>query len=765
MIKSFRNYSLALASIIAIGAIGCNSGDPYAASNAQNGQDAGAIAPPPSAIGNPTATYRFFEPKSEQDFIDATNYGYLIAKTRPGFKETGFEKCGLKMADSFEAGGHVYYHLYTDGNVLEAYNKVKSNSEVMFVEADIKCRANADPWESNGWDGNYDKPDPYLGGMMWAMRAVQAPAAWEKHGFGKHRPYVANVDTGVRFDHEDLKNIVSHAFSWFQPDGRTLLPGGHSPDGGMTPVDYKAAGIPGNSTDGNGHGTHTSGTICAEGNNGAGVAGVCWNVNLISYKGMDDYGGGYFWTVMGSLWHLVNWKKENNYPYVIPVNMSLGAPYSDHLSVDMIEYALQNDVMVIAASGNEGFNLTQFPAAFQGVTAVSATTSADKRAGFSSYGSHVSVAAPGDILVSTYPRGSDDYFSDGGTSMAAPHVTGLAGYMLTFNPALKPDQIKTYIEANADKIDGATGFTEEYGWGRVNALKTIDAVVKDIADGAAPASNYVHSAVKVKAPQNDIPVYLYQCDEAGKIANYVASAYTGDSYVSYSDSDKTTEKGVAWFNLVRPGYYMATAAMSLQGLASTPYANTVRSPVFTVAPGKDAPLIELENNTSAPLMYVAVYAAAQASWPHAAAADCSLTIFDKNGFQIGSEIDNYYNNGVRAETTSGPVSPGDIYYIRVRPTPVFNSDRYNGGDYALWVSINGRTEPVRPAPGCYRLPPEGAGVGSAGHTVITAQANIDFNTVIYGWVDCTDAIQLGNGNSGDYYKIVIPERSGPAAKN
>jgi subtilisin family serine protease len=210
---------------------------------------------------------------------------------------------------------------------------------------------------------------------------------------------VADIDTGINYNHPDLTNIVRHAFSWYDSRGQVPLPGG-DPDADPEPVDWRTEYPDNFGNDGFGHGTHTCGTIAAEGNNGEGVAGVCWNVDLVSYKGLSNVGGGNEWTLFGSLWHLAKWKKAN-YPHTIPVNLSIGMDQVGQFGIDMLEMALEHDIVSICSSGNDNSGFASFPGSFTGAIRVGAVDYRDKRASFSNWGQDMSVVAPGVDVYST----------------------------------------------------------------------------------------------------------------------------------------------------------------------------------------------------------------------------------------------------------------------------------------------------------------------------------------------------------------------------
>jgi thermitase len=229
--------------------------------------------------------------------------------------------------------------------------------------------------------------------------------------------------------------------------------------------------------------------------------------------------------------------------------MSLGGYYADEFEAEMITYALQNNVVIIAAMGNDGRTTAEYPAAYTGVIAVGATDGDDQITSFSTRGTWISVSAPGLDIISTYNDSSTDYEYDSGTSMATPFVTGLSAYTLAYASALLPDQLKTVLMSSADSIDGSSSssISTSYGAGRVDVLTTLET-----AKTSPPISGSVYSTYPITitvtiggTATSDIPVYLY--DSSG---NYVEVGYTGAD---------TSYLGTVSFWLLKPGTYTAKA--------------------------------------------------------------------------------------------------------------------------------------------------------------------------------------------------------------
>ena len=775
---------VSLAALLALGQ-GCASSQQEAAG--------GASEPPVKeipAVNNPVVQYNFYEPKTEEGLRRDTNYGYLIAKARPGFKTAAFERMGFDVIGSMAANGAIYYHLYKESDVLPALNRAKRHASLVFIEPEMLHTLDA--VETNPII--FDNMDRCVADRsQYSAYTVKAYDAWVKYGFGPNKPIVASIDSGVRWRHEDLMGQVKHAYSWYLPAGAANWTNHAQIEGGI-PLDAPRImsllpdmtlpynGVMYYSTDagGGGHGTHTSGTIIASGNNGAGGAGICWNAELIHYKGFNSSNTGTNWSLYGSIWHLARWKEANNYTAAIPVNFSIGGPVASQFGIDMIAHGLQNDIILVASAGNNGQRMVQYPAALSGVLTVGASTGADKKADFSCWGPHISVVAPGEAILSTisnntYTNTEHEYVSGGavtplnntyawmsGTSMSAPHVTGLIGYMLNFNPYLKPDQIKTYIEQNADFIDGKTGFSEEYGWGRINVLKTIEAVINDVNNNAAPPSNYAINPVKIKPPisLSGLNVYLYSCNTDGSVQNYVASSIVGE-YLAGIDPEtgQGIENNTARFEMLRPGRYIARAFLgSVNKVAGTePFTVEVNMPAKEIPLAFDAEMLTVQT----------FYTKDIGNLPNLVDAindyvDTCIEVYDSADNLLYEEDMFLVDNLIFPE----PSAPGE-YYIRIFD---YDGDA-NVGEYAFWFTNSAiwtpdndndwielsfgsyGTQLVPIAPGTYANPLRGS--RSAQATSRAAAQSIDARTnrgVFYGRFNDSAG---SSGATGHWYKFTV----------
>ena len=767
--------SLAVVSALAL-SLGCG-GD--------SSDSGGGIVTPPKEIPAVTKVekYNFFEldKKTEKDLREDTNYGYAIAKVRPKFRVSFFERLGFEVLDSMAADGAIYYRLHKESDVLKALKTARQHASLFYIEPELKRKLHA--VETNPII--YNNPDPHmLTKNQYSAYTTKAYDAWLKYGFSPvNKPIVASVDTGVRWNHQDLLGQVKHAYSWYLPSSATSWTTHAQLEGGNIPLDGERMmsllpdmtkpynGTIYYSTDNNSHGTHTSGTILARGNNGVGVAGICWNAELVHYKGFSSSGGGTTWSLYGSIWHLARWKEANNYKATIPVNFSIGGPYTSQFEIDMIAHGLRHSIILVASTGNDGSREALYPAALSGVIAVGASTGADQRATWSTWGPQVSVVAPGDMIVSTVITTTGTTTPDGdnttsyswmdGTSMAAPHVTGLIGYMLNFNPELKPDQIKTLIEQNADYIAARpgqavqTGFSEETGWGRINVLKTIEAVIDGVNNGTAPPSNYSVNPVKITAPIdiNGVNVYLYNCSQDGTIQNYAGTSTAGE-YLAGLDTEtfEGVEDNVAYFSLLRAGWYVAKAF--LVGTVAT-------TEPFEVRAGMETKTVSFI--FEAEMLTIQTFATQDIKTAGAnGICDTQITIDDGSNPVV---YDMYLWEKTTIIMPTEPSANEDgAYYIKIDE---FEGDDTAGGEYALWVTKGAEwdsAEHVDPAvtenwgdypiaPGTYANPVDGE--KSAQAVTKAAAQTFDFNKLYYGRLNGAAGDGGTSGAAGHWYKFSV----------
>ena len=276
-------------------------------------------------------------------------------------------------------------------------------------------------------------PDDVYFDSQWALSRIQAPAAWDITT-GSSDVIVAILDTGVDLNHPDLDDKIVSGYDFISDD----------------PIPQ----------DDHGHGTHVAGIAAAETNNGIGVAGISWGARIMPVKVLDAAGTGTNSDAANGIVWAVDHGAE-------VINMSFGGPGFSFTLRDAVDYAWDRGAVLVAAAGNESSSSPSYPAAYTHVMGVSATDQSDNRAPFSNYGSYISVAAPGVSIRSTVPGG---YQAWSGTSMACPHVAGLAA--LLFSEGLSNAAVRQAIEQSADDL-GPPGWDQVYGYGRINAYRAL----------------------------------------------------------------------------------------------------------------------------------------------------------------------------------------------------------------------------------------------------------------------------------------------------
>lgn len=317
---------------------------------------------------------------------------------------------------------------------------------------DITCEANS-IIEANV------TPNDTQFSALYGMTKISAPSAWDITT-GSTSVVVAVIDTGIDYTHPDLVDNIA-------TNSRETPNNGVDDDGNGYVDDYYGydfANNDANPLDDHFHGTHCAGTIGAKGNNGKGVAGVNWTVKLMPVKVLDSYGSGTLAAVAAGM----NYAVKRG---VKIMSMSLGTTsYSSTLENAVIN-ARNSGVLVIAAAGNSALDTDVYPhypssLPQDNVISVAASTSSDSFAYFSNYGAtSVDLAAPGDSILSTYLGGQYAYAS--GTSMATPHVAGMAALLLAVNPSLSYTSIKSILLKTVDPISSMSGKLVSGGRGNI----------------------------------------------------------------------------------------------------------------------------------------------------------------------------------------------------------------------------------------------------------------------------------------------------------
>lgn len=314
--------------------------------------------------------------------------------------------------------------------------------------------------------------------VQYGVHKMSTQDAW-KVTLGNPDLVVAVIDTGVDYNHPEFagRMVKGPNFSY-----KPVAPAEAGKQGQKSDIPQPGPDDP---MDDVGHGTHVAGIIAAAAD-GKGVVGVAPKVKIMAIKVLAASGGGTTWDVARGIHHAyTNGAKI--------INLSLGGSKSNDFVEQLVADARRQGCLVLAAAGNNGWNLdgppvnlgigslphTIFPAMYKGAMAIGATDDQDKLANFSNYGRKVSVVAPGVKIVSTMPLGASvmtrqagfmtQYDAMSGTSMATPMAAGAAALVMSAHPDWTPDQVQEALERTADNVGPAPFF----GRGRINVGKAV----------------------------------------------------------------------------------------------------------------------------------------------------------------------------------------------------------------------------------------------------------------------------------------------------
>lgn len=347
--------------------------------------------------------------------------------------------------------------LPTGTSVKQAIKYYRARPEVLYAEPNYIRHTDQAPITPN---------DPRFS-EMWNLHNtgqtggtpgadIHAPEAWAL-GTGDPTVVVGVIDTGIDYTHPDLNANVFHNPSDCNSNGLDDDGNGYVDDcHGIDVVNHDS-----NPIDDAGHGTHVAGTIGATGNNGTGVVGVNWQVQIIACKFLDSGGAGDVAGAIACLDYLA--KMKDSGVNIVATNNSYGGGGFSRAEWDAIDAHRRRGILFIASAGNSYRDtdlIPSYPAGYDlpNVISVSASDHNDSRADFSNFGRRsVHLAAPGKDILSTVPEVlfGDLYWSASGTSMAAPHVTGTAALLKAQSPARDWKEIKNLIMAGGDIVPGA----------------------------------------------------------------------------------------------------------------------------------------------------------------------------------------------------------------------------------------------------------------------------------------------------------------------
>ncbi|RKU32647.1 hypothetical protein C6496_23325 [Candidatus Poribacteria bacterium] len=312
---------------------------------------------------------------------------------------------------------------------------------------------------------------------QWSLPLMKLPQAWaiEK---GNREVVIAIIDSGIDYRHDDLapkvwinpgeapdngldddgNGYVDDIYGWDFTDAPNLQAEGDYIEGDSEPIDES------------GHGTHVAGIAGAMPNNGIGIAGVAWECPLMAIRAGLSLGGSSRMQDDDSAAAIV-YAADNG---ASVINMSWGSEHRSFVIQDAIDYAYARGVVLVAAAGNSQKPEAIFPAAYRKVIAVASTEQNQQRFYQSNFGAAIDIGAPGNVILST--QINNQYRLLTGTSMASPHVAGVAALMLAKRPGLTHEEVRHILVNTADPVhrEDSDELDEKFvGAGTVNAERAL----------------------------------------------------------------------------------------------------------------------------------------------------------------------------------------------------------------------------------------------------------------------------------------------------
>ncbi len=478
-----------------------------------------------------------------------------------------------RLAAAGAARGELDVVKLAKGAAMDAVlRKLQSDPAVAFAEPDYlvtKQAASNDPYYTNGslWGMYGDETSPTN------VYGSQAGEAWAAGKTGSSSVFVGIVDEGIDLSHPDLQaNIWTNPFevagNGFDDDGNGYIDDIHGWDFFNNDNSIYDVG-------GDQHGTHVAGTIGGAGGNATGVAGVNWNVGMISAKFLGP-NGGYLSDAVRALDYLTDLKTRHGLNIVAANNSWGGGGFSQSL-LDAITRAAKANILFVAAAGNGGPDgvgdnndaVASYPsnynttagAGYDSVIAVAAINSSGGKASFSNYGAAtVDLGAPGVSVVSTLP--GNTYGSYSGTSMATPHVTGAAALYAAAHPGASAQTIRNALldSARATPTSSLAGITTTGGRLNVSAMPeylpalSISNVSK--AEGNSGATAFTFTVSLSVAASDTVTVNYATADgSAAAGSDYTAAAdtlsfapgVTSQTITVYATGDTVTESNETFY--------------------------------------------------------------------------------------------------------------------------------------------------------------------------------------------------------------------------
>lgn len=400
--------------------------------------------------------------------------GELIVKFRGGAKSfaaiTALNEMGATTKTVFQSNGAMVVKFPTmfDGDdLLARARELNARDDVEYVEANTILHAFVMPNDPS-FAKQYGMKNTTTAGAD-----IHATEAWDV-STGSKKVLVGIIDTGVDYNHPDIapNYWTNPGESGLDADGKDKRTNGVDDDKNGFVDDYRGWDFANNDNDpvdDQDHGTHCAGVIGAKGNDGVGVAGVNWDVSIVGIKFLTKDGSGSLENAVKSIEYATNLG-------VTLTSNSWGGGGASPTMLDAIKKANDKGILFVAAAGNDSNDndkRASYPATYavDNIISVAASDSKDAKASFSNWGKNtVHVAAPGVDIYSTIKGNA--YKSMSGTSMATPHVAGVAALVKAVFPNATAAQIKARIINTSDPVAGWENYVQSGG--RLNATSALE---------------------------------------------------------------------------------------------------------------------------------------------------------------------------------------------------------------------------------------------------------------------------------------------------
>ncbi len=414
----------------------------------------------------------FFE-KNELKTMNGPKWspGEILVKFKQGVSESSIQKINQKhetaVFSKSSRGGFLRLQVPPTKTVEEMVEIYSRNPNVEYAEPNFLAFALLVPNDTYYLPYQWNFDNPSTGG-------INMEAAWDIQT-GSPGVIVAVIDTGVAYENNGRRYKIA-------PDlaGTSFVPG------------YDFVNNDTHPNDDEGHGTHVTGTIAQSTNNSSGTAGIAFNVSIMPVKVLNSNGSGTYEGIVNGIYFAADNGAD-------VINMSLGGSSASTTLKNALAYAYSKGVTIVCAAGNEyqSGNAASYPAAYDDYCiAVGATRFDETRSSYSNTGSYVDIAAPGGdtsvdqngdgyvdgILQQTFgtnPKSFGYYFYQG-TSMASPHVAGVAALLIS-NGVTGPDNVREALQETAED-KGPSGWDPQFGWGIVDAYAALSYTAGPVHD-------------------------------------------------------------------------------------------------------------------------------------------------------------------------------------------------------------------------------------------------------------------------------------------